>query len=80
MQYDQHSIWRCLHAEGGISATDLVLEARAASPDNLSSCGTWVAKQQVSCLQKSSGSPQVTMYYREWILSNYVYDTQMERE
>lgn len=80
MQYDQHSIWRCLHAEGGIAATGVVLEARAASPGNLGSCGTWAAKQQVSCLQKSSGSPQSTVYYREWILSSSVYDTQMERE
>lgn len=80
MQYDQYSIWRCLHAEGGIAATGLVLEACAASLGNLGSCGAWAAKQQVSCRQKSSGSPQVTVYYREGVFSSSVYDTQMERK
>lgn len=57
------------------------LEACVAGYSNLGYCWMWAVKQQVSCcLKKSSGSPKVTVHYRGWILSSYVYDTQMERE
>lgn len=56
------------------------LEACAASSSNPNHCRTWAVKQQVSGLKKSSGNPRVTVYYRWWILSSYVYGTQMERE
>lgn len=81
MQYDPHSIWRCLCTEGAVAGANMVIRSlcnQSQQSGLLLNVGYKAAGVLLS--EKSSGSLKVTVHYRGWILLSYVYDTQMERE